>query len=152
MTILPNIPSLPPIPSQAVFKYETQISGLSDCPPVFAKVNHGAAFRWVNNPQTSSCFTPQAIRNPKRLNDASKACDLWGLSMHTSEEASLTTFLFLEKSIKKLRKNVGDHISSGQITKQSGLCTDPDQYNHFNIYEFAGNDFRKTFNIIQHIP
>lgn len=140
------------------FKYYNEIETVriagGVCPPSFALSVNKTAYRWVSNPSTSSCFHPPAIKNPRRVFSGipEKSCGLWGLSMHESEQASLTAFKFLEKSFKNLRKTVGNHIASVKITPNSGVCSPTDQHYHFDVYEYEGNFFENSSTIIKAIP
>lgn len=83
------------VPIATTLKYQNEIAEAmpsSDvCPPSFAIASDICAYRWVFNPHTNNCFLPPAIKKPARVGlekNSNRICGLFGLSMHTSEQAS----------------------------------------------------------------
>jgi hypothetical protein len=126
-----------------------------DCPPHGASERNVVAFRWCADPPTTSCFSPQAKRNPPRLmraNELSEKCSCWGLSMHTSLEHSIRAFLRIESSFRMARKVFGGSVAEGRLLPKHGRTTTPDTHGHFALFEYLGEDVATAFRLHSTIP
>lgn len=140
-------------------KYATEVAMICasghECPPNNAVEKDITAYRWVKKPISSDCFKPQALRNPRRLHsakDLEEKCSCWGLSMHTSLEASTTAFQTLEGSFRNARKIFGDWIAEGTISNNHGRCTPVNHSGHFDLHEYKNNSVAAVFNLCSSIP
>lgn len=142
------------------YKYQSEIDKLElknyKCPPEFSKIANQKAYRWVFSPYKKDCFNPPAIKSPLRANNNKASeedkCGLFGMSMHISIEASIKAFLFLEKTNRKLREKMATHIAEGTLMPSHGVCTEEDEFGHFDFYEYKNNNCTKHFSVIQEIP
>lgn len=146
------------VPSAATLKYQNEITAAMPnndvCPPSFAIASDICAYRWVFNPHTNNCFLPPAIKKPARVGlekNSNRMCGLFGLSMHTSELASESAYKHLQKSFRNINKTMGDHIAMGVIKASSGVYSPPDNFNHIDVYEYAGNSFLNVFQVVKEI-
>lgn len=126
------------------FAYGAHLSELIasgvQCPPISAAPKALTAWRWVASPLSEQCFSPVAVRNPPRLireSDPQKKCSCWGLSLHTSEQKSISAFKNLESSFKQARKTFGGYVAEVTITPKIGVCTVADGYGHFDLHQYA---------------
>lgn len=109
------------------------------CPPANASAVSREAWRWVRNPITPDCMKPVADRNPKRLQNASGElkCSCWALSMYASQSQSIAAFEALQRKHPKIKKLIGDHVATVNITPAVGLCTPNERNGHFDFFPFA---------------
>ncbi|RMO57497.1 hypothetical protein ALQ37_200218 [Pseudomonas syringae pv. aptata] len=139
--------------------YSAQLAEISgngtQCPPAGAFAQHLDAWRWVANPISAQCFAPVAERNPPRLlkeTDAGKQCSCWALSMFVSQEQGIAYLQRLEKSMKMIRKRLGDHIAHVSITPNDGVCTKADRQGHFDLHPYAAASLVARVKTISPIP
>ncbi|HGM5043540.1 hypothetical protein [Stenotrophomonas muris] len=126
------------------------------CPPPEAVQKEEIAWRWVKNPMTDECFLPVAERNPKRFhqaNSAAERCLCWGLSMYDSEANGISAFHALEKTCKKARQLIADHIAIGNVLAIHGSTTQPSGANgHFTMFSKKGVNVKSIFQLHGPIP
>jgi hypothetical protein len=143
----------------ADLKYSTDVQAITtsgeSCPPQNAVETTRNAYHWCANPMTINCFSPVAVKNPKRVHkesDLNEKCSYWGVSMYMSLEASIRAFQSLEKSMRNARKTLGSHVATGELTPSHGRQTSPDEFGHFDLHEYASVDLLPDFQIVQQIP
>lgn len=140
--------------------FQTEVDTISlatgaSCPPVGASIPNGEAWRWVFAPMSERCFSPVAVRNPPRLSrakDALEQCSCWGLSMHTSANASIAAFKAVEAIFPRARKTLGTHVAVGQLDGTIGIATLPDHHGHFDLHPYKSAPFLATFQTAGAIP
>lgn len=126
------------------------------CPPANALSKDATAWRWVRNPMTDQCFLPLAERNPKRLhqlNSSAQVCLSWGLSVYDTEAHGISAFQALEKTIKKARSHIGDHLAVANLVPAHGSTTPPSGQNgHFTFFSMKGVNVKSVFQLHGQIP
>lgn len=65
--------------------------------------------------------------------------------MYDSERQAIHAFKRLAKSMKNIRKTIGDSLASGQLEPEHGLSTDSNNSGHFDLHPYANIDWLKTF-------
>jgi len=140
------------MPAKNIYKYNNEIKGVSTngcaCPPPYAVEQTLIAFRWSQDPISTQCFLPQALRNPPRLlkaKDPEEKCSCWGLSMHNNLDASVSAFKALEQTFKQARKIFGGYVASGTLTPLHGRVTTPDHNGHFDLHEYQDSMVASAF-------
>ena len=131
-------------------KYASDLCTLSNCPPIGCKSIKKEAFRFVFNPICEKSFTPQGKKNPQRVSKStnnSERCSLLGLSMFESEDCAIKRYKYLKKMVKNINKTLGSHLAKGTIQPQYGLITHPNNYGHYDLFEFKDVDLSTDFKI-----
>ena len=133
-------------------KYQTKIDEIPNCPPKAARERQIDAFRIVfEDIKQLNNFLPNSIRKPARANsgDDVKKCSGYALSFYTKDDSAENEYKKLINIFKNFAKNVGNHLASGRIIEEHGLCTDEDENNHFDLHEYEDCDLVPVFKIIK---
>lgn len=137
------------------YKYGIYLNSLAtegiSCPPKGVMPPNGVAYRWTRGQISESCFLPVALRNPRRLLKAKEGekCSCYGLSMHETLDQSVNAFRSLEKSIRQIRKTIGDAVSVGSLDAADGVRTFADRYGHFDLHEYANCSIATKFQVVK---
>lgn len=109
------------------------------CPPTDAAAIRRQAWRFVFSPITAVDAQPVAVRNPKRLTNASdlEKCSAWALSMYASPSQGASAFQALERKFPRIKKLIGDHIAAVTISPADGLCTNVQHNGHFDFFAYG---------------
>jgi len=136
-----------------LFKYQSNISVLPNCPPADYQQVRIQAFRWVfeddNHPNN---FRPPLAINPHRRKDKrfrgndQMTCAGYALSLFTTlEQAKKRYDYFYVNSPDHFPESVGTHIAQGLIEEPDGLASKTDNSGHFELHEFAGTNLKPKF-------
>jgi hypothetical protein len=136
------------------YLYSQHISALvPQCPPAEATECDKECWRFTLNPITNNCFWPPKRRSPHRkASDDGEECSMWALSMYESEAQATRAYSMLAKSIKNIRKSIGDHLSRGLVTCDDGRCTPSNRRGHFDFHPYVGANFADGFRVIRALP
>ena len=141
------------------YKYQNDIESINClgicCPPEeLYEPNSLEAFRFVfddpkhiRNHNVPGNITPQRVLTE---NDHEK-CTLFGLSCFQKKDGAISFFNDVRKTIKKFDKIVGNNISTGIIDNEDGHVTKPQEYTHFDLFEFENCDLSQKFVPIEKI-
>ncbi|NMP27196.1 hypothetical protein GW590_10000 [Rahnella sp. SAP-1] len=139
--------------TQSEYHYQVDIGQLPQCPPATALALNKDGWRFTSNPLTNNCFAPALKKSPARsFSSPSQACSMWGLSMYESEAEAKDAYAKLKKSIKNIKKVIGDHLSVGQLTVDDGKCTQTGSNGHFDFHPFVNVPFTQKFHIVCQLP
>lgn len=140
-------------PSTKTYCYDASISQIPQCPPSNAKECDKDGWRFTLSPHSLSCFWPPAQRNPQRVaKSVSESCSMWALSMYETDSQAMLAYSKLKKSIRNIKKAVGDHLSQGSITTNDGKCTPPSHTGHFDFHPYINSTFTSNFAVIRKLP
>ena len=140
--------------SVRAFKYAMEIADtacapcpLPDCKPMSATV-----FRLVHSPTIAKDFLPVRKLTPnRRFFDNSGRCSGWALSLWKSEQL-LRKKLGVLFASRPARRKLGDHVATVEIAESDGVCTVPDDWSHFGLFEYAGADISYSCKIVGPMP
>jgi hypothetical protein len=133
-------------------KYQNLLNqyGLSaQCPPDIVKPKKIEGFHFVNNPIDSELnFRPSIIKSPRRINCADKNihCSIFALSFFDTEENARKMFSNFPDRTKQLLGYT--NLAAGLLVAEMGLCSEPNNYGHFDFYEFEGINLTQHLQII----
>lgn len=106
-------------------------------------------YRWVfndiNNPKN---FIPPYISDVNRSRDIPTG---YALSFFETKEAGSSRLKFITKNKPFLKKKLGTHIALGNIKKTDGLCNEPNDIKHFDLFEYSGINLIPNFTILEEI-
>ncbi|HED2411843.1 MULTISPECIES: hypothetical protein [Klebsiella/Raoultella group] len=141
-------------PIALVYQYSQQISDLApQCPPAAATECDKECWRFTLNPITDSCFWPPKRRVPERVaSDSQQECSMWALSMYESERQAVVAYAGLSKSIRNIKKAIGDHLAIGAVTCRDGKCMPPNRKGHFDFHPYLDAEFSNGFQVIRALP
>lgn len=141
-------------PVAAEYLYSQHISALvPQCPPAEAAECDKECWRFTLNPITNNCFWPPKRRSPQRIaSDDAQECSMWALSMYESEAQATIAYSMLAKSMKKIRKSIGDHLARGLVTCGDGRCMPANRRGHFDFHPYVGAGFANGFQVIRALP
>lgn len=139
----------------AAFKYKTEIENfisLGIALPMLDEPNDKVAYRYIfkDNPQKN--HIPAFIKKPQRalteIENSNPSTSGYALSCYEREDKAKEQFAKLEANFKKIRKSIGDSLSSGTLTNADGLISIADASStHFDLYEFCECDLNRTFKL-----
>lgn len=136
-----------------LYQYGIDEYEIPQCPPPNAESVNIVAWRWTFNPFTENCFSPLGKINPKRiLSGKVDKCSCWGLSMYSNQSDAENVFKELEFTVKNARKNIGDHVSCGNILESDGVITEIESNGHFDFHPYVNIDVSSKFNPVRCIP
>lgn len=139
--------------SSKEYFYDASISQIPQCPPSSARECDKDGWRFTLCPHTPSCFWPSAVRNPKRVaKNADESCSMWALSMYETDSQATSAYSKLKKTIRNIKKAVGDHLSQGSITVDDGKCTPASHSGHFDFHPYINSTFVSSFSVIRKLP
>ena len=133
------------------FKYASQVSHLTNCPPTSATSLQRQAFRFVHSDSSMSnkSFLPRALLLPgRKLKGEQRCCESYALSMFDTEEKARAKFLKLSESNQLIKQHLGDQLAKGSVDPADGLSTKSNSEGHFSFFEFSGVDLSGKFNSI----
>lgn len=111
------------------------------------------AFRYVFAEADQQNHIPPHKLHPNRLEQQIKMgkVDLSGFALSNleTERQAMAFYRYLHKICKNVRKQIGDSLSYGVLTKADGLITVTDVNGHFDLYESDVCDLSKTFKIVK---
>lgn len=141
-------------PLAHTYQYTQQISDLApQCPPVEAAECDKECWRFTLSPITESCFWPPKRRVPERVaSDSQQECSMWALSMYESERQAVVAYTGLSKSVRNIKKAIGDHLARGAITCADGKCMPPNRKGHFDFHPYLDAEFTDGFQVIRALP
>lgn len=138
------------------FKYQVEIDNFISQGaelPVLHMITDKEAFRYVFANSIQQNHIPPHKLHPNRLEQQIKVgkVDLSGFALSNleTEEQAMAFYKYLHKICKNARKQIGDSLSYGILTKTDGLITDTDVYGHFDLYESDVCDLSQTFKIVK---
>ncbi|KGD83548.1 hypothetical protein HA47_11530 [Pantoea stewartii subsp. indologenes] len=136
------------------YLYSQHISALlPQCPPAEATECDKECWRFTLDPITSSCFWPPKRRSPQRVaSDDAQECSMWALSMYESEAQATRAYTLLAKSMRNIKKTIGDHLASGLVTCSDGKCMPANRKGHFDFHPYADADFANGFQVMRALP
>lgn len=139
--------------TQKKLKHIQYLEKFKDCPSSDFKEVDRDAYRWTQNPITSTDFIPVNIIGvpPARiLDDTDKMCMAYGLSMFDSLKNSINKY---QKEYIKRRQHQreqfiqdkGNFIALLKLSKNDGLADEPNEGNfgHFTFYEYYQTELEK---------
>lgn len=137
----------------AKLKYKVEIEkfvSLGFPLPKLVEPNDKTAYRFVFKDKPEKNHIPQYIKKPQRaLSEIEKSTATtsgYALSCFEQEAKAKERFESLEASIPKIRKTIGDCLSSGTITNSDGLISIADSNStHFDLYEYCSCDLSNSF-------
>jgi len=135
-------------------KYHDMIKDLPDCPPITGKNITTDSYRFVfNDINHKNNFLPALIITPKRINskifsEDRMKCSGYALSLFNKLENAIKRYVKLQKSVRNIKKTIGDHIASGLIDKSDGYVTEPNKHGHFDLHEFDDVHLKNKFSVI----
>nr|WP_154928901.1 hypothetical protein [Pantoea agglomerans] len=139
--------------SAKTYCYSASISQIPQCPPANAKECDKDGWRFTLSPHTLNCFWPPARRNPQRVaKTVSASCSMWALSMYETDSQAMLAYSMLKKTVKNIKKAVGDHLSQGSITVNDGKCTPPSHNGHYDFHPYINSNFTSSFVVIRKLP
>lgn len=111
----------------------------TQCPPADAARVQRQAWRFVFSPISAIDAHPVAVRNPRRLTNATdlERCSVWALSMYATQAQSQRAFQSLLKQHPRIKKLIGDHVAAVTISPDDGLCTHAQRNGHFDFFPYA---------------
>lgn len=137
-------------------KYQVEIDHYVDQGaelPALHVITDKEAFRYVFANSTQQNNIPPHKLHPNRLEQQIKMgkVDLSGFALSNleTEEQAIAFYKFLHKICKNARKQIGDSLSYGVLTKKDGLITSTDVNGHFDLYESDTCDLNQTFKIVK---
>ena len=141
-------------PAALVYQYSQQINHLvPQCPPAEAIECDKECWRFSLNPITDSCFWPPKRRVPERVaSDSQQECSMWALSMYESERQAVVAYTGLSKSVRNIKKAIGDHLARGTVSCGDGRCMPPDRKGHFDFHPYLDAEFSDGFQVIRALP
>lgn len=83
----------------------------------------------LSHPDT---FLPVARLDPRR----NKNVGSWGISLYRSREKAIARHKKLCERSPNIHKQIGDHISEGEIVPDHGVVSREDDNSHINLYEY----------------
>lgn len=138
------------------FKYQVEIDhyvSQGTKLPVLHVITDKEAFRYVFANAVHFNHIPPHKLHPNRLNQQIKIgkVDLSGFALSNleTEKQAIAFYQYLHKNCKNARKQIGDSLSYGVLTKTDGLITDTDVNGHFDLYESDICNLNKTFKIVK---
>lgn len=139
--------------TQKKLKHIQFLEKFKDCPSSDFKEVDRDAYRWTQNPITSTDFIPVNIIgvSPARiLDDTDKMCMAYGLSMFDSLKNSINKY---QKEYIKRRQHQreqfiqdkGNFIALLKLSKNDGLADEPNEGNfgHFTFHEYYQTELEK---------
>jgi hypothetical protein len=140
--------------TQKKLKHIQYLEKFKDCPSSDFKEIDRYAYRWTQNPITSTDFIPVNIigEPPARiLDDTDKMCMAYGLSMFDSLKNSIDKY---QKEYIKRRQHQreqfiqdkGNFIALLKLSKNDGLADEPNEGNfgHFTFHEYDQTELEKN--------
>ena len=136
-----------------MFKYQSYLEELTNCPPHVCKSRENIVFRFVfddiNNQRN---FLPPMILTPKRKIDKNdEKCDAYGLSFYLSANQAKTAYQELKKNVPKINQCIGTHIAKIPLLKSDGVCTKPSSKGHITLHEYETVDLKNRSHIIEKV-
>lgn len=138
------------------FKYQVEIDHFvsqgAELPALHA-ITDKESFRYVFANSAQQNHIPPHKLHPNRLEQQIKIgkVDLSGFALSNleTEKHAMAFYQYLLKNCKNARKQIGDSLSYGVLTKTDGLITDTDVNGHFDLYESDVCDLNQTFKIVK---
>ena len=138
------------------FKYQVEIERFvsqgAELPALHA-ITDKESFRYVFADSTQQNHIPPHKLHPNRLEQQIKKgkVDLSGFALSNleTEIQAMAFYQYLHKTCKNVRKQIGDSLSFGVLTKTDGQITDTDVNGHFDLYESDVCDLNQTFKIVK---
>lgn len=139
----------------AVFKYKAEIEhfiSLGISLPPLEDPNEKIAYRYIFKDAPQKNHIPQYIKKPQRalieIEKTNPSTSGYALSCYEREDRAKEQFAKLEANFRRIRKSIGDSLSSGILTTADGLVSIADASStHFDLYEFCDCDLNKTFKL-----
>ena len=131
----------------ADFKYGEFLSQF-DCQIDSLDKRETIAYRYVHS-DISDCnnFLPPAIQQPQRL--FKNKCSSYALSFFENKEGALKRYKRLVKNSENVSKLLGENLAEGNIIDKHGVCTENNNFSHFDLFEFSDSpNFCDSFSII----
>jgi hypothetical protein len=131
-----------------LFKLETEIKKLPNCPPNDCGNRCVTATRFVHNPLTTKSFETYF----EMENDTSRnPCIGRALSLFDSETNARKHFYKLQKNTPLIAKKIGNYIAKGEIDQHDGEVTQADHKGHFSLFEYKDRDLLSKFEIVERL-
>lgn len=107
------------------------------------------SYRWVfKDINDSRNFCPPYIKDPGREIEVPTG---FALSLFETKEAGINRLKKLTNNKPFLFKKLGTHIAEGVIENSSGVCCDPNKFQHFDLFEYVDIDLKANFTILEQI-
>lgn len=135
-----------------IYKYQKEIDEmLSDgevTMPELFPIEHLRAYRYVykNNPQNSNL--PAYVSKPERKLK-NKTIRGYALSCYTDEDKAEERFYNILSTYQNFRKTGGDTLVDCELDESDGMMSEPQEYTHFSLFEYAGCNLNSKIHIIK---
>ena len=129
-------------------KYKTEIERLKCNLSDFSELQYVKAFRWVFEDCDEKSFIPMAINNPNKYKNV---CQGWALSFFDNQENAKNRLLEIVNHRKLIFKKLVTHIAEGNILENDGVANSPNNYGHFDLFEYKDINLSNKFEIIETI-
>ncbi|MCE7924475.1 MAG: hypothetical protein DYG98_15625 [Haliscomenobacteraceae bacterium CHB4] len=137
-----------------VFKYQSLLDLVPNCPPSGYREISVTAFRFVHAQNHPDNFKPvQLIYPSRKFEDDDTRCKALGLSFFTEKNKARLTFQKISAKSPSFAKTVGEHIATISISPEDGAFIVPKETNsgHFTFHEYIGCDFQQKIENIEPI-
>lgn len=137
------------------FKFQEDYNKLAEqCPPKnYQPKQINEVFRWVfEDIEDERNFESQYHKNPKRfqLKSDYEKCQALALSMFDNKNGAKERFSeLLDDMGSKIYKTIGNRISKGVITVESGVNGKIERLGHFNHHPALQTDYTQIFQILK---
>jgi hypothetical protein len=135
-----------------IFKYNTFLSEILNCPSDNFSQTEKIAFRWVHKNIDDSDFTPiNLIKEPPQriLDDSDLHCMGFGLSFFDTKENAKGKFLSIFNRLREPLKigfiaEKGNFIAEIILEKTDGVADNPviTNYGHFTFHEYENVELK----------
>jgi len=131
-----------------VFKYQSYLDKYKNCPKDCQEKDI-SAYRWVHQIPTPSNFYPVNATPgvaPREVDDNDSMCASYALSLFKDADSAVKKYLHdfnrqdRPSKREKFKANKGSFASKVHITKEDGICDEPDFKGHFNFFEYERCD------------
>lgn len=75
----------------------------------------------------------------------------FALSFFQTKEAGINRLKTLTSNKPTLSKKLGTHIAEGTIITLDGICCDPNDIKHFDLFEYTDRDLKTNFTILEQV-
>jgi len=145
----------------SVFKYQSAISKIDNCPSQACCSTARDAYRWVHSAPSADDFVPVALEsavNRRAIDetDLVNRCLTWGLSLYDTKEAATAKFKHIVSYFRPAKRSdfltqKGDCVAFIPLELRHGHSSPSNNDGHFTLFEYEGvnllKDIKKTFNI-----
>lgn len=132
-------------------KYHQELALIHNCPPAELECRQCEAFRFVFDDRSDyRNVSPPAKINPRRTfkNDREK-CDAHALSLFVSLETAVAFYRKRSDRHKKFTKTIGTHVARLPLATADGLCSQPNNGGHFNLFQADASDIKDRLEIVE---